>query len=164
MAIDGIPQPEFIPIDDALRLRRFDGQYDFALPWYQDPEMVYLVDGERKPYTPDLLARMYSYLDHAGELYFIEAFEDGAFRPIGDVTFWQEDMPIVIGDPRWRGKGVGRRVISVLVAHGKAPGYSALYVREIYDFNIASRKCFESVGFRRFKDTEKGASYVLNTR
>ena len=27
-----------IQIDNTLRLRRFDGNYDFAFEWYQDPE------------------------------------------------------------------------------------------------------------------------------
>lgn len=39
---------------------------------------------------------MYSYLDAHGELYFIEWKENGVWVPIGDVTFWQEDLPIVI--------------------------------------------------------------------
>ena len=40
-------------------------------------------------------------------------------------------------------------------------GYEELYVGEIYDFNIASQKCFESVGFRKYEKTEKGARYVM---
>ena len=40
-------------------------------------------------------------------------------------------------------------------------GYEKLYVGEIYDFNIGSQKCFESVGFRSYEKTEKGSRYVL---
>ncbi|MBP3700953.1 MAG: hypothetical protein J6I64_03595 [Lachnospiraceae bacterium] len=98
MAIPGIPQPDLIPIDETLRLRKFDDSYDFALAWYQDEELVYLVDGVRNRYTMEHLSQMYHYLDDAGELYFIEVLEDGQYKPIGDVTFWQEDMPIVIGE------------------------------------------------------------------
>lgn len=82
-----------IQIEDALRLRRFDGKYDFALEWYQDPETVRLVDGKAAPYSYEALTRMYSYLNSKGELYFIEVMENGEWKPIGDVTFWQEDMP-----------------------------------------------------------------------
>ena len=49
MAIQGIEQPAVIQIDDYLRLRRFDGVFDFALEWYQDLETVWLVDGKRDP-------------------------------------------------------------------------------------------------------------------
>ncbi len=41
---------------------------------------------------------MYEYLNSKGELYFIEIRENEDFVPIGDVTLWEDDMPIVIGD------------------------------------------------------------------
>ena len=161
MPIAGIEQPEYIPVSDTVRLRRFDGKYDFALAWYQDIETVRLVDGVEEPYSPETLRRMYTYLDSHGELYFIEAQENGLWRPIGDVAFWREDMPIVIGDRAYRGKGVGRAVVSALAERGRALGYDTLYVKEIYDFNTASRRCFESAGFRACEKTEKGSRYRL---
>ena len=161
MAIQGITQPHLIPIDATLRLRRFDGVYDFALKWYQDVEMVWLVDGDRVPYTPELLTKMYTWLNDAGELYFIEVLED-TWTPIGDVTFWQEDMPIVIGDPRYRGQGIGTKVISVLIERGRSLGYDHLEVEDIYGWNEASRCCFEKLGFRAYKKTQKGSSYRLD--
>ena len=72
MPIPGVLQPELIEITPALRLRRFDGRFDFAFDWYQDPETVYLVDGVREPYSTQRLSAMYHYLDAHGELYFIE--------------------------------------------------------------------------------------------
>ena len=33
MAIQGMEQPEAIQINDTLRLRKFDGAYDFAQEW-----------------------------------------------------------------------------------------------------------------------------------
>ena len=164
MPIEGIVQPEIIPVGDGLRLRKYDGTPDFALAWYQDPDLVYQVDGVREPYTLEKLQRMYSYLDQHGELYWIEAEEDEAYRPIGDVTFSQEDMPIVIGEAAWRGCGVGRKVIAALVQRGFSLGYEQLHVGEIYDWNEASRRCFESVGFRQNAKTNKGASYVLKRK
>lgn len=161
MAIQGIEQPAVIQIDESLRLRKFDGEYGFALAWYQDLDTVWLVDGDRIPYTPELLTKMYTWLNNAGELYFIEALENNAYKPIGDVTFWQEDMPIVIGDPNYRGKGLGRKIISALVNRGRELGYSRVGVDEIYDWNEGSRKCFESIGFTAYEKTEKGARYTL---
>ncbi len=161
MAIQGIEQPAIIQIDGTLRLRKFDGVYDFALEWYQNPDTVWLVDGDRIPYTPELLTKMYTYLHNAGELYFIEILESGRYRPIGNVTFWQEDMPIVIGDPSFRGRGIGRKVISALIERGKELGYNHLSVEEIYDWNAGSSRCFEHLGFTAYEKTEKGSSYRL---
>ena len=161
MAIQGINQPEIIQIDESLRLRKYDGVYDFALEWYQDEDMVYMVDGVRSVYDMDRLTRMYEYLNKAGELYFIEILENESFKPIGDVTFWQDDMPIVIGETHYRGKGIGRKVISALVQRGRSLGFGYVSVGEIYDWNEPSRRCCESVGFRTCEKTEKGAKYKL---
>ena len=162
MAILGIEQPDVIQIDDTLRLRKYDGNHDFALAWYQDEETVWLVDGNRNPYTVERLEGMYRYLNNAGELYFIEVLENGIYKPVGDVTFWQEDMPIVIGDPNYRGKKIGRRVILSLIQRGKMLGYDRLEVGEIYNWNVGSRRCFESVGFTPYEKTEKGHSYRMS--
>ena len=162
MAIQGIEQPDLIQIDDTLRLRKYDGTHDFALAWYQDEETVWLVDGNRNPYTPERLAGMYHYLNEAGELYFIEIMENGTYKPIGDVTFWQDDMPIVIGDPNYRGKGIGRRVILSLIQRGRMLGFDHLAVGEIYDWNRGSRRCFESLGFTPYEKTNKGHSYRMS--
>ena len=119
------------------------------------------MDGKRNTYTPERLTAMYTWLDEHGELYFIEALENGHYKPIGDVTFWQEDMPIVIGDRAYRGKGVGRKVVAALVNRGRELGYSRLFVNEIYHYNIGSRKCFEHAGFRVSETTDEGVCMVL---
>ena len=161
MPIPDIPQPLILPITHNLRLRAFDGCYDFAFSWYQDEETVYLVDGARRPYSRETLSNMYRYLDAHGELYFIEVLENAAWKPIGDVTFWQEDMPIVIGEKTYRGKGIGRKVVAALIDRGRELGYETLRVGEIYHWNTASRRCFESLGFRVWEHTEKGDGYLL---
>lgn len=161
MPIPGIEQPELLAVDDGLRLRKYDGACGFALNWYQDPETVYLVDGRREPYSPERLHRMYDYLNAHGELYFIELLEADGWRPIGDVTFCREDMPIVIGETAQRGRGVGRRVVEALVRRGRALGYDTLYVNEIYDYNTGSRACFARAGFRACEKTDRGRRYVL---
>ena len=50
MPISGVVQPDILVVDEELRLRKFDGNYDFAFDWYQDPETVKLVDGVDQPY------------------------------------------------------------------------------------------------------------------
>ena len=159
MAIQGVDQPDYIQISDDLRLRRYDGTADFAFAWYQDPELVYLVDGVRKPYDRETLYNMYNYLDAHGELYFIEALEDGGYVPIGDAAFSETDLPIVIGVPEYRGRGVGRQVIRALMDRGRQLGCRTLGVREIYDFNDASIRCFTACGFKPVERTDKGWRY-----
>lgn len=163
MDISKNTQPEYIIIEERLRLRKFDGKYDFALCWYKDEEIVRLVDGEEaKAYDSDKLARMYNYLNNKGEVYFIEIKKDNEYLPIGDVTFWKEDMPIVIGDKNYHGKGIGYKVVMALVERAKILGLDEIYVNEIYSYNIASQKTFEKAGFKKYKETKKGYSYILN--
>ena len=162
MPIPNIIQPEYIFIDDTLRLRKFDGVFAFAYPWYEDLDAMYLMDGERAAYPKERVERMYRYLDAHGELYFIEILDKGRFTPIGDVTFWQKDMPIIIGDSRYRGRGIGKKVIAALVQRGRDLGYDALFVDDIFHNNLASRRCFEVNGFTAYEETEKGSRYRLS--
>lgn len=162
MPITGIKQPEYIIVSDDIHLRKFDYNFDFALEWYQDEETVMLVDGINEPYDVEKLRRMYSYLNELGELYFIEVLEGDKYIPIGDVTFCCKDMPIVIGVKTYRGKEIGKKVVTALIERGKQLGYSSLEVKEIYEYNIVSQKLFEGVGFKKYEKTEKGYRYKLN--
>lgn len=161
MPIPGIQQPDLITISPSLRLRSYDLVHDFALPWYQDHETLMLVDGKDVPYTPERLARMYQYLNDHGELYYIEILRDSVWVPIGDVTFWQYDMPIVIGDHSLRGKGIGRQTVAALIQRARELKYPVIYVDTIYDYNTGSRKMFEACGFEAFETTDKGHRYRL---
>lgn len=161
MPMDGIVQPEFIQIDDTLRLRKYDGVYDFALDWYQDPDTVLMVDGVKHTYSRERLDKMYAYLNEHGELYFIELLQNGSFLPIGDVTFWQNDMPIVIGPPEYRIRGIGRRVVTALMARARSLGFKEFRVGEIYRWNAPSRALFTSMGFEPYEETEQGHRWKI---
>ena len=139
MAIEGVEQPAYMEINETLRLRRYDGTADFALPWYQDEALVYLVDGDRKPYSRETLYAMYSYLNARGEMYFIEALENCAWAPIGDVAFSREDMPIVIGEPAyekplWELSG-GERVqpVKLMMIEDTTSGHASSFVVTLAD-------------------------------
>ncbi len=162
MPIEGIVQPDFLAVSPALRLRKYDGIFAFALPWYQEEELVRLVDGpDAKPYDMERLARMYAYLNDHGELYWIEERQGAGFSPIGDVTLCREDMPIVLGPDSCRGRGVGKAVVLALIGRARALGWSHAAVREIYSYNAASQRLFLSCGFRETGKTELGSSYRL---
>ena len=162
MPIPNIVQPEILPVEEMLRLRKFDDKFDFAFAWYQDPELVWLVDGVKEPYTEEKLGRMYHYLNKHGELYCIEVREKDFWKPVGDVCLCEEDLPIVIGDPDYRGKGLGVKVITTLINRGRTLGWKQMFVEEIYPYNIASQKCFEKSGFRVHTVRDSGNRYVMN--
>lgn len=160
MPMSGIEQPEFIQIDETLRLHRYTDDCAFALKWYQDEHTLWLVDGKTTPYTMEKVYQMYHYLQARGEVYFIEYNPCGdGFVPIGDVSFWREDMPIVIGEPGLQGRGIGKKVILALVDRAKYLGFSSLEVAEIYEHNVGSRKMFETCGFMPIEKTPNGWRY-----
>ena len=161
MPIENIAQPDLLPVTDTLRLRKYDRNHAFALPWYLDPETVWLVDGCRTPYTPELLNKMYTHQDTHGELYFIETLEENIWRPIGDVCLSPDDFAIVIGEKACRARGIGKAVVSALIARARALGWKQVWVGDIYDHNPGSRRLFTSLGFREEARTGKGHSYLL---
>lgn len=162
MPIEAIEQPEILEISPTLRLKKYGGAFEFALPWYQDPVVLRMSEGEGvKPYTLENLKVMYSYLDSHGELYWIETLRDGEFVPIGDVTLEPEDLPIALGFPDVRGKGIGRAVIRALIERARSLGWDHLSIQNIFDYNLASQKMFLSCGFQKTGSTKDGASYRL---
>lgn len=104
---------------------------------------------------------MYNYWNEVGELYFIEVYSNGCYKPIGDVTFCKDDMPIVIGDKAYRGKGIGTKVIKTLIERAKELGFKEVEIEEIYSWNKHSQKLFTNLGFVPIKETAKGMSYKL---
>lgn len=163
MPIDKINQPQIIYINSKLRLRRFDYDYNFALQWYQDLELVKLVDGPADSvYTKEKLKRMYEYLNCRGELYFIEVLEENKYKPIGDVALCKDNLPIVIGDKLYHNKEIGKKVLRSLILRERELELECINVQEIYDYNICSQKLFESFGFKQSGKTKNGKSYVLN--
>lgn len=164
MPIELIPQPQYIPIDDMLRLRCFKGKDDPSIPtalsWYSDKLTVLMSEGNIRPYTLPRLINMYEYQGGRGELYFIERLCGGEFCPIGDTALCRDDLPIVIAK-EYRAMGIGRRVILALCERARALSMDRVRTAEIFDFNIPSIKCFVSAGFCPEEKTSRGHSYAL---
>lgn len=165
MAIEGIAQTEILPISERLRLRRYDGAYEQAVAWYRDP-VVYtnsegITDPEKIPDSA-YVRGMYDYLQKAGELYFIEVLEDGAFLPIGDVTLKAHNPCIAIGIARYRGIGVGTQVMQAIIARARELGIPKFYASTVYDFNLVSQHMHESLGFQCVKKQGNEYLYELN--
>ncbi len=150
MGITGKKQPAFLTVDSKIRLKAFSGDYKTALPWYQDKTVYYNSEGITDPaeINEDYIRAMYDYLARHGELYFIEILADGKFTPIGDVALKEENLPIVFGAAKYRGLGIGRRVLQVILKKAREIGLRKIYGVRIYDYNKASRRLYESLGFK----------------
>lgn len=163
MGIKEITQPDIIEIHRELRLRTPNkDQWKDALSWYENPKVLYYSEGVAdKVYDMEIIKRMYTYLSNVGELYFIEVLENDAWKPIGDVTLSEENMPIVIGEEAYWGKGIGKKVISSLIQRAKKVGLKKLIVPSIYLYNNRSENLFVSLGFIEINKNEKEKSFEL---
>lgn len=163
MGIKEITQPDIIEIHRELRLRTPNkNQWKVALSWYGNPKVLYYSEGVTdKVYDMEIIKRMYTYLSNVGELYFIEVLENDTWKPIGDVTLSEENMPIAIGEEAYWGKGIGKKVISTLIKRAKEIGLKRLQVPSIYLYNNRSENLFVSLGFIEVSKNEKEKSFEL---
>lgn len=167
MPLDQIEQPRIIQINEWLRLSAYQGEHDFALAWYQDPEVYYnsegIQDGLSLP-DMDYVDRMYLYLNAVSELYFIEVLEDGIFKPIGDTAVKAKNPPIVIGEKKYRGRGIGKLVLKMVIERAKTIGIEKIYDTVIFDYNLPSQKLHESLGYVCVGKKGKLLMYELNLK
>ncbi|GAA0115383.1 GNAT family N-acetyltransferase [Clostridium senegalense] len=163
MSFKKIKQPKTIYINDRLKLTKVTkDRYKLALPWYSNPEILYYSEGrDIAPYEIEKITKMYDYLSSIGELYFIEILENNSWKAIGDVTLSQENLPIVIGDSDYFGKGIGKQVVSTLINRAKILGLTELHIPLVYKYNIRSQKLFTSLGFTLLQENDDYYSYVL---
>ena len=68
--------------------------------------------------------------------------------------------PIVLS-PGHRGQGIGRAVVKALIDRARELGWQPVEVSEIYDYNVASQRTYESLGFMVVGDAEHGQRYSL---
>lgn len=157
-----IIQPEKITINEWLRLRKYDGHYELFLSGYQDP-FVYqnsegIFDEDRVP-DLDYVKNMCTYLARVGELYYIEVREGDEFVSIGDVTVKDENPPIAIWRTQYRGKGIGKLVMQTVIDRLKQLGFAKVTNSTVYQWNTASQKLHEGLGFHKVSEDEKEITY-----
>lgn len=136
--------------DGVVRLRpRREGDVETALAWYRDPHVLKMSEGTgATPFDRPRVERMYAILEDIGELYMIEVLDGGRWVTVGDVTLARSTLPVVIGEAAFRGRGVGGRVLDLLIARARALGWSRLEVKGIHTYNRASQALCESRGFK----------------
>ena len=72
-------------------------------------------------------------MNKSGELYFIEVSENNDYIAIGDVTLLENNPPIEIGVGKYRGIGIGKKVMSALVKRAKEIGITKIYNTGCYE-------------------------------
>ena len=116
----------------------------------REPEVLRFSEGEGvAPYDEEMVSRMYEYLSVRGELYIIEVRGIEEWFPIGDAALLPESLPIVIGLGAFRSRGIGGRVLRLLIDRAVALGWETLQVKGIYTYNERSLRLCERAGFRR---------------
>lgn len=158
-------QPELIELSESLRLRRYDGHFELFLPGYQDPVVYQNSEGifdESKIPTLEYVERMCRYLSEVGELYYIEAREGDAFRPIGDVTIMDENPPIAIWFEEYRHRKIGTQVMRAVIRRLKALGYRKITGSRVYQWNLSSQRMHEKLGFLQTGESDTDFIYELD--
>ncbi|MCL2217002.1 MAG: GNAT family N-acetyltransferase [Defluviitaleaceae bacterium] len=166
MPITGVIQPEIIEIEEGLRLRAYDGNHLTGLPWYQNPVVYYnsegITDLSKIP-GEEYVKGMYDWFQSNGksEMYFIEVEKDGIFIPIGDIALQEKNPPIVIGVDEYRGYGIGKKALQAIISRARELGIKGFYETIIFDYNTASQRLYESVGFKCVEVRGKERVYEL---
>ncbi len=157
-------QPEIIEIEQALRLRKFDGNIERMVEGYKDPVVYQNSEGifdEDKIPDINYISGMCKYLENVGEFYFIEVIENGEYVPIGDVTIKSENPPIAIWQEKYRGIGIGTKVMKTVIKRLSALGCKKITGTSIFKWNTASQKMHEGLGFVRVDETDDEYIYEL---
>jgi len=139
-------------LDGDLRLRplRLPADLEVALPWYADPEVLQFSEGGAEdPYSAATVRQMYDVLASKGEVFIIEVHTPDRWKPIGDVTLGKTGIPITIGDPDCRSRGLGTRALSLLISRARVLGWDKLVTNGILLSNKRSVRMFERAGFVR---------------
>lgn len=129
-------------VDDEIVLVPYFPNEEVALSWYQDLDVCRQVDNIDHVYTPDLLNRMYSFLDANGACYYIQY--KGVL--VGDVSLRNNEEVCIVVCKEYQNRHIGRRCILDMIKLAKEKGMKEVRAN-IYSFNTQSRKMFQSIGF-----------------
>jgi RimJ/RimL family protein N-acetyltransferase len=145
-------QSDAILRDDDVRLRPVILPDDVAVaaPWYHDPEVLHFSEGAgTPPYDAALVEQMYRTMAERCEVYIIEVQTPTGWHPIGDAALCRDaGTPIVIGEATYRSRGLGARVLHLLIARARALGWPRLVAKGIYTYNERSLRLYTRAGFR----------------
>lgn len=132
----------------AYRLRPVElpGDVELARAWYADPDVM-RSEGVAQPPADETIENMYAHLSAEGEAWIIEVELCGVWHAIGDAALHPSMVPIAIGDPRYRGRGIARAVLRDLVARARERGWTEMVAHQVYADNEPSLRLFRGAGF-----------------
>lgn len=107
----------------------------------------------------DYIKGMCKYLENVGELYFIQVFENGEYSSVGDVTVKAENPPIAIWQEKYRGVGIGSKVMKAVIDRLSFLGYKRITGSSVFKWNTSSQRMHERLGFARVGETENDFIY-----
>jgi RimJ/RimL family protein N-acetyltransferase len=138
-------------MDDDLRLRpvRIPEDVAQAVPWYHDPEVLRFSEGEGvSPYDAAMVERMFRDMTSRCDVYVIEVQLPHGWHAIGDAALCATaGTPITIGDGAYRSRGLGKRVLALLVARARTRGWARMVVSGIYTDNERALRLYRRAGF-----------------
>jgi L-amino acid N-acyltransferase YncA len=101
------------------------------------------------PYDAAMVERMFREMATRCDVFIIEVDQGGTWHAIGDAALCQTaGTPITIGDAAFRSRGLGRRVLALLIARARALGWPRMIVSGIFTDNVRARRLYEGAGFR----------------
>jgi len=100
-----------------------------------------------------MVEKMYNSLSKNCELYIIELKINKDYLPIGDAALCKNSLPIVIGRKEFRSKGIGKKVLHMLINRAKELGWNKLRVKSVYTYNERARRLYEEAGFKLVSTT-----------
>lgn len=136
--------------EQDVRLRPVDLDKDMGsfLEWYTNPDVLFYSEGPKTlPYGPDVIKRMQQKLSELGEAYIIEILENGKWKAIGDASITNDKTPITIGAEEYWGRGIGTKVLRLLLGRARELGMKKLKVSGIYEYNARSLRLYSNAGF-----------------
>lgn len=72
------------------------------------------------------------------------------------------NFPIVIGNKKYWGLGIGKKVIQKLILRANENGLDMITIPEIYNYNHRSKRLFISLGFKKINGNNKTRTYQLD--
>ena len=134
-------------VDHEITLVPYYPNSEVTLAWYEDPDVCKQVDNIDHVYTPEMLERMYNYLNTHGDLFYISY----RGKLVGDVSLRDNAEVCIVVCKEYQNLHIGRRCVADMLALAKEKNMREVKAN-IYSFNTQSQKMFESVGFRKVSD------------
>lgn len=154
-----------------IRLRPLtEGDWNLLERWNTDPEVLYYAEGDHvTARSPQQVRQIFCTVSQTALCFIIEVDD----QPVGEC--WLQDMnldrvlhtypdadcrriDLTIGDRKYWDRGVGTAVVRTLTDFAfESQGADVIYIPDIADFNVRSRRVFEKTGYSVVACRERSA-------